>query len=276
MKPCIACGAKIEKGATLCSVCKSHQSKWRNNLTFFSGLTALFVLIGSLATYVYSTVAQARKDMFWSRQVSIVKFDSSSGMTVLNSSDNPVYISHVELSRLVYDGGTTFEKTHYETIEETIEPHKFIYLSHPSSDAFPKKLASQFETTYQKDVTTEKLTQSYRLLTGLSDPELKFALQRYASEDSCIQMSLHTLNDPGYLSRKEGTDYVLPVKERQGNRLPVIRATTKITFVSAKDGKTYSPSFQLAGILRLSTHSSCNATGKAFEELRKRRHEPQE
>lgn len=273
MKCCIACTTEINDRATICSGCKSHQSRWRNNATYFSGLTALFALTGSLVTYVYSTVAQVQKDIFWSRQVSIARFDSSVGMTILNSSDNPVYVSHINLTRKVYDGEKTNERVEYLSIKETIRPHEFVKIGTPSKDAFPATLAYEFQVTQHKDTTTVSESHNFRVLANLSDDQMKLVLGRYVGGDSCVKISLHTLDDPFYLASKEGTNYLLPVIQRQGDRLPVIRATGELFFVSAKDGGSYSKPLQLIGIMNLSEHKTCAATGKALDDLEKRRYE---
>ena len=61
---CIACREPIEKGATVCKVCKSDQANWRNELKYWAGVVGVLTLIASGIAFTTNVGFQAWQRIF--------------------------------------------------------------------------------------------------------------------------------------------------------------------------------------------------------------------
>ena len=59
---CVACKQEIPRGASICSVCKSYQSSWKNTVQYVAGLVTLLVLIVTACTWLWGA---ARTTLFY-------------------------------------------------------------------------------------------------------------------------------------------------------------------------------------------------------------------
>jgi hypothetical protein len=87
--------------ATICPICKSWQSRWKNYLVFLGGSAGVLVLIVTAATYIASTayVAISEKD-----DAEVLQLQYPGYQVFANSGTVPVLLSHLEL---YWRGGST-------------------------------------------------------------------------------------------------------------------------------------------------------------------------
>ena len=89
---CIACKSKIPDGATLCSLCKAHQSPWKNWLPYLAGVVAVLFLIASAATYIARNSVALWKSITWNDEVKVLNYKSLEKGVFLNTGDGEVFL----------------------------------------------------------------------------------------------------------------------------------------------------------------------------------------
>ena len=73
-KPCAYCGSAISKRASICPVCKSYQSAFRNVLLYLAGVAGLIGLVGSAFAFIVSDIPNMSKALAWKDQVKVWDF----------------------------------------------------------------------------------------------------------------------------------------------------------------------------------------------------------
>jgi predicted nucleic acid-binding Zn ribbon protein len=99
-KACIYCGSEIPALATICSVCKYHQRRWRNNLIFVGGLGRLLTLIISALTFTVDRATQTYTNLVWKDRINVIDLrwiDRSPHIVLANNGDGPIFVSDVLL-----------------------------------------------------------------------------------------------------------------------------------------------------------------------------------
>ncbi len=89
---CIAYKSKIPGGATLCSLCKAHQSPWKNWLPYLAGVVAVLFLIASAATYIARNSVALWKSIAWKDEVKVLNYKSLEKGVFLNTGDGEVFL----------------------------------------------------------------------------------------------------------------------------------------------------------------------------------------
>jgi hypothetical protein len=125
-KPCVACRQPIPSGSSLCSVCKSYQDSWRNQLQYFAGIATLVALTVSALFWV---IEKTRSTFFSREDVVLVACDTlDTGAVIVNRGDKEVFISHV----LLWMAGRTHDWSAPRlTIDERLEPGQFLKRNFP-------------------------------------------------------------------------------------------------------------------------------------------------
>jgi hypothetical protein len=95
--PCVACKSNILVGASVCPICKSYQSRWKNELYYYSRIAGIIIVVISLVAYMTSTWPEIKRTLFWQDSVDITAFDSKNKIVLYNSGDGKVFVSHVSL-----------------------------------------------------------------------------------------------------------------------------------------------------------------------------------
>jgi predicted nucleic acid-binding Zn ribbon protein len=63
--PCIACGEEIPAQAKICSKCSSHQSAWKNSLSYIASVIGVFsVVLGAIA-FIISSIPNIQQVVSW-------------------------------------------------------------------------------------------------------------------------------------------------------------------------------------------------------------------
>lgn len=165
--PCRHCLQKIPDGASICTHCKQHQSRWSNARANASSVAAAVSVVGAAATYMITTVPEVRKLFAWKEDVAILNFTTRKGLSLANVGDGVVHISHLDLRATHPDGKHLFLRTiqithdlekgkfHRSTGEdEMIKGARLNVAEHDTQEAFVKDLSKSGEMT--KVVTGEK------------------------------------------------------------------------------------------------------------------------
>jgi hypothetical protein len=92
---CIACGSPIEARASICPVCRSWQSGWKNHLVFLGGIAGFLVILATAITYVSNTVYTilSQRD-----DAEILQLQYPGYQIFDNSGTIPILLSHLQLS----------------------------------------------------------------------------------------------------------------------------------------------------------------------------------
>ena len=77
----------------MCPVCKSWQSRWKNNLVFFGGSAGVLALLFTAATYVSTTIYTALSQR---QDAQVLQFQYPGHQIVDNSGTVPLMLSHYE------------------------------------------------------------------------------------------------------------------------------------------------------------------------------------
>src|SRR6266436_88873 len=123
-KTCIYCGSEIPAHAAICSVCKYHQRRWRNNLIFLGGLGGLLTLVISALTFTVERAVQTYKNLVWEDRINLVDLrwiDSSPHLVLANDGDGPIFVSDIIL--LTLQGGRYIHE-----INKTVVPNEILVL----------------------------------------------------------------------------------------------------------------------------------------------------
>lgn len=58
-RTCVACQSPLARRATVCPICKSWQSRWRNALVFLGGSAGFLAILTTAITYITNTIYTA-------------------------------------------------------------------------------------------------------------------------------------------------------------------------------------------------------------------------
>src|SRR5919106_574268 len=115
-KNCNACGSSIPQSATLCSVCKTYQQRWKARVQFFSSTTAFFAAALSLILWAVTQLPTLRI-LVWPREdVRVTAANSLTGGVVANRGDHEVFVSHIVL----FMTGRSKWTTHRFPVDESL------------------------------------------------------------------------------------------------------------------------------------------------------------
>jgi hypothetical protein len=111
---CIACRAELKSGATICPVCKTNQSSWRNTTTFLAGVVGLLALVASAATYVGSGAVALWREHFWKDDVELIHFASAEKGLLANVGSGDIFVVQIE----VYYGNSSISFNINQSIDK--------------------------------------------------------------------------------------------------------------------------------------------------------------
>jgi ribosomal protein L40E len=138
MKPCLYCGSMIPMAASICATCKYNQSRWKNNVTFFGGLTGLVTLALPAFTFLWSASINNIERMNWAKKVEVRYFRTEIvpefDAVFSNSGNEPAFVDEIAV---YYRGGYIRYR-----VNRQVEPKQF--LSVETINKNPKKEYSTF------------------------------------------------------------------------------------------------------------------------------------
>jgi hypothetical protein len=144
---CVACKSTINTGATLCPVCKAHQTPWKNWLTYLGGTVALLTLITSGVTYTFTTLSKAlSKD-----DLVVVQYNSNGRSILATNGQSDLFVSHVELEDVVIEGHGMASIIY---INKVVRPHELTLVDDSPSQEL-RQVAVPFEQCLSSNSTTE-------------------------------------------------------------------------------------------------------------------------
>jgi RNA polymerase subunit RPABC4/transcription elongation factor Spt4 len=95
-KRCIACKEPIPEDATLCKVCKSDQSNWRNELKYWGGVAGIIALVASGIAFTTSLAYQTLQRVFGT-EIAVAEIDPFGKTVVWNLTDAPIYVKTIRV-----------------------------------------------------------------------------------------------------------------------------------------------------------------------------------
>jgi hypothetical protein len=93
---CIACKQPIERGATLCQKCSSYQTKWRNEIKYWSGIAGLLTLIATGIAFAGNNVLLLY-DRLSPPDLLVSEFNSFGKTALWNGSRQNVWVTHLQV-----------------------------------------------------------------------------------------------------------------------------------------------------------------------------------
>jgi hypothetical protein len=225
-KSCSYCGSQIPAGATVCSVCKYHQNRWRNNLLFAAGLAGLVGLFGSALTFTIGTSLQLYKSLKWTDRATVLKLRSVGLFTELviaNSGDGPIFITDVDVGYRGTKLATPMQKALAINEIATIRDGDDSFLKEGTNTVFQNKTG----------IPSQDVLDSWR--TGPDGFGHKFCfLVSYHSENDPVLVSMRKAPpDPTYKFVTEPAEaYVRYFSPLSGKRLEETVAVTAVFVIS--------------------------------------------
>lgn len=228
MKKCIASRTAIDDDATICTTCNTHQTKWHSWLPYASGVAAVLALIGSLLTYITATSIDIFSKLAWNDDIQIISLrygEGSRHVTVLNTGDGPVYLSHLSIKSKI---PTLAVRTQSfgAPIDKVVPAHEF----------------------YTYDVTEDesRRERTEAIVSRVTDEQWNAMLENY-EQDKCINLTYYAENDPAFIHWKSFL----------GDALRTFDATVEVTLISPKRGAVKSRAFSAKGVLHYDQRPEC-------------------
>jgi len=141
-KPCRYCGSAIPVAASICATCKYDQSRWKNSLTNFGGLTGLITLALSAFAFLWSNSLNIIERMNWARKVEVRYFRTEIApefdAVFSNSGTEPAFVDEIAV---YYRGGYIRYR-----VDKQVEPKQFL-----SVETINKNLKKQYSTFIARD-----------------------------------------------------------------------------------------------------------------------------
>lgn len=167
---CVACKQEIPAGASVCSICKSYQTPWKNTIQYFSGIVALAAIVITAATWV---VGITRTSLFYRDDVRLISASTLGSAVVVNLGDGEVYISHLVLTM---PSRSTNVKVYRVVFEERLPPGQFI-----KREFLPKGKIAEGE---------------HYFVRGLSAAEFEDRIRLATNGESCFELAFFSSADP--------------------------------------------------------------------------------
>lgn len=164
---CAACRQPIPLGATICSICKSHQAVWKNRLQYWAGVSTLIVLTLSALVWLRETAWHV---LFARDDVRVVSCNSLRSAVVVNRGDSEVYVSHLILTMPGRSQDWVVKRLDFE---EPLAPARFLRREFPS----------------------DKFGHAAEFVRGLNQSEAQELIARAANGDACLELAMFSEDD---------------------------------------------------------------------------------
>jgi len=222
-KKCIGCGNAIPTQARVCNYCSSFQSAWKNNLRYLANVMGLFSVIVSAVAFIISTIPTVRQVVAWHDEVKVLTFASNKPVTIVNTGDGDVFITHINI-RGSRPSGRNYSDT--ERISGYVEAGSLI--------------------TDNREIPLEE----YSIATS-TDPEdiegLLNMAELFSSRDACVRMVFAVPDDPGYAT----------FKSYLGEKMITFDVEATIRFFSIKKQTYIVQEIPMSGYLVIQKDPSC-------------------
>ena len=218
------CKTEIPLGASICATCKSHQSTWKNHVQYIGTMVGIITLIGSMLTYVITSIPTIRKTFFYKDQVRITAFNSSNRIIISNTGDGDTFVSHLDL------------QSDFPLFSSVLHIHqpamKGEFLVHKLSE--PEKTSDIWGTIPFEN------EQQWKALVAQSQKEFL--------SPKCYKWIFYTSNDPGFLN----------ISRSMKNFLRAHSIKSSITFYSINTGLPITEIIDVKGVLHQNAGENCN------------------
>jgi predicted nucleic acid-binding Zn ribbon protein len=220
---CISCKEPIAAGATVCSKCKSYQTRWKNYLQYAASIIGVLTVVATLIVYIVSKIPEVRRVLLWSDNVLVTSFASHRDITVLNIGDGKVFLSHVSI-RTGQGATKTF------SINKTLDVDEII--THAADPEESDRLKSYKVVSLMKSEDWNKIVPRYKSPTDLK---------------ACLTYAVFHEQDSWYLMYK---DYY-------GKGFQTIEVTASLHFFSVRKRENKIQSLPVRGMLLRNPNDGC-------------------
>jgi hypothetical protein len=206
---CIACKEPIDADATVCSKCKSYQAQWKNYLQYGASIVGILTVIGALIVYTISISPDVKRVLFPLYRVEVLSFASHRDVTILNTSNDKIFISHIS-SR------TTQGATHTFPINKVLEAGEVI--THPA-----KKETLERLYTYDvvSNVTMDEWNQKVSIYGMTDDLETCIPFVILFERDPTYQMWKGYFKNGFRTIAATAAIHFFPIGEKQSKEQPI-------------------------------------------------------
>lgn len=161
---CIACKEPILKGATLCKLCKSDQSNWRNELKFWAGVAGIFTLVASGLVFTANLGFQLWQRAF-GHEIAVTNVDPFGKTIAWNLSANPIYLKTVSIRSMAPKNDLVWEVHKTIAANSSIE-FQLMDVAKASWYGLPGELFGVAPAEYAKVDQTTFAQLKQQMLTG--------------------------------------------------------------------------------------------------------------
>jgi ribosomal protein L40E len=215
---CIACGAAVPSDVELCRHCGSYQSRWKNTLRYWATVAGLLTLAASLLIYTITTLPVIRKMLAWKDDVDVLAFESSRRITLINSGDGDILVTHVVLSA----EAPRFSSA--ESVEQLLPP---------------------------KAVHSENVKRKEGKIAWVSciddDAWLRILGRAKPQADACFTIAVHYIKDAAYLG----------IREMLGEDLRTFPANASVQYYSFHNKEFRTKEFPAIGTIQRRLSPEC-------------------
>jgi len=225
-KTCIVCGEKISAQAKICNHCKSHQSAWKNQISYFASIIGILSVIAGAISFIISSIPSVRQVIAWQDEVKVLTFSSIKPISIANTGDGEVYVTHLNI-RGTRPSGRSYSDT--ERVDQFIEPGKIATTEH------------------------ELVLDGYKVATSTNPDEIQTLLNKAelaSSKDACVIMVFTTQEDPGFDT----------FKSFLGEKMITFEVDAFVRFFSIKKQMYIDQEIPIIGYLIVSKNNSCRNT----------------
>ncbi|MCP1651557.1 hypothetical protein [Pseudomonas nitroreducens] len=92
---CVACCSELRAGASICSTCKTYQSRWRGGVSYAASVAGFLALLGSALAFIYSVAAEPMKTMLFGDRVYISYLNYPGTLVLVNSGYQDVFVTNL-------------------------------------------------------------------------------------------------------------------------------------------------------------------------------------
>lgn len=217
-RKCVVCKHDIPATASVCSICRSYQKRWKNQLQYYSGIAALLVLFLSASSWLVGRVSA----YFQRDDLRVISCNTSGAAVIANRGRTEVFISNL---LLWMPGRNSDWEAPTLDISEVLPPGQFLKRQFPPS----------------------RIQGSALFVRGVDSASFEKLISRAANDDPCLELVFY-----------EGSDHTLrELKEMAGPTLNTFAVAGYLEYFGARSERATYLSLSGTGVVRQDARAAC-------------------